>query len=93
VRLEGLGHLKKPDDLIGNRTRDLTACSIVPIQTTLPRAPEIKGKLKILIHESYLLQATTESYSYLEEVPIDIFMCMFGKGNFLQNLPKPNHIP
>jgi hypothetical protein len=26
VRLEGLGQLKKPNDLVGNRTRDLPAC-------------------------------------------------------------------
>jgi hypothetical protein len=37
VRLEGLGQLKKFNDLIGIRTRDLTACSIVPQPTTLPR--------------------------------------------------------
>jgi hypothetical protein len=38
VRLEGLGQLKKVH-LIGNLTRDLPACSIVPEPTTLPRAP------------------------------------------------------
>jgi hypothetical protein len=38
VRLEGLGQLKKSNDLIGYRTRDLPACSIVPQPTTLPRA-------------------------------------------------------
>jgi hypothetical protein len=37
VRLEGLGKLKKFNDLIGNRTRDLPACGIVPQPTTLPR--------------------------------------------------------
>jgi hypothetical protein len=36
VRLEGLGKLKKKfNDLIGNRTRDLLACSIVHQSTTL----------------------------------------------------------
>jgi hypothetical protein len=30
VRLEGLGQLKISNDLKGNRTRDLPACSIVP---------------------------------------------------------------
>jgi hypothetical protein len=39
VRLEGLGKLKKFNDLIGNRTRDLPSCSIVPQATTLPRSP------------------------------------------------------
>jgi hypothetical protein len=38
VRLEGLGQLKKIH-LIGTRTRDLPACSIVPEPTTLPCAP------------------------------------------------------
>jgi hypothetical protein len=39
VRLEGLCHLKKSNALIGNRTHDLPACSIVPQPITLPRAP------------------------------------------------------
>jgi hypothetical protein len=38
MRLEGLGQLKKSND-IGNRTRHLPACNIVPQSTTLPRAP------------------------------------------------------
>jgi hypothetical protein len=37
VRLEGLGRLKKSNYLIGNRTRNLSTCSIVPQPTTLPR--------------------------------------------------------
>jgi hypothetical protein len=37
VRLEALGKLKTVNDLIGSRTRDLPACSIVPQPTTLPR--------------------------------------------------------
>jgi hypothetical protein len=47
VRLEGLGQLKKSNDLIGYRTRDLQACSIVPQPTTLPRAPPTV-RLKII---------------------------------------------
>jgi hypothetical protein len=31
--------IEKSNDLIGNRTRDLPACSIVPQRTTLPRVP------------------------------------------------------
>jgi hypothetical protein len=38
MQLEGLGKLKKYHHLIGNRARDLPACSIVPQQTTLLRA-------------------------------------------------------
>jgi hypothetical protein len=41
MRLKGLGQLKKSNDLIGNRTRDLPACSIVPQPTTLLRAPAL----------------------------------------------------
>jgi hypothetical protein len=33
--------IEKSNDLIGNRTRDLPACSIVPQLTTLPRAPRV----------------------------------------------------
>jgi hypothetical protein len=40
VRLGGLGILKKSNEIIGNQTRDLPACSIVPQPTTLPRAPD-----------------------------------------------------
>jgi hypothetical protein len=31
--------MEKSNDLIGNRTRDLPACSIIPQQTTLPLVP------------------------------------------------------
>jgi hypothetical protein len=40
MQLEGLDQLKKIH-FIGNRTRDLPACNIVPQPTTLPRAPKI----------------------------------------------------
>jgi hypothetical protein len=35
VRLEGLGQLKKSNDIIGKRTRDLPVCSIVPQSTAV----------------------------------------------------------
>jgi hypothetical protein len=38
LRLEGLGKLRKFDDLIRNRTNDLQACNTAPQPTTLPRA-------------------------------------------------------
>jgi hypothetical protein len=41
VRLERLGQLKKTSGLIGNRTHDLPACTIVPQSTTLPRATNV----------------------------------------------------
>jgi hypothetical protein len=39
VRLEELSKLKKSNDLIGNQSHDLPACSIVPQATTLSLAP------------------------------------------------------
>jgi hypothetical protein len=39
VRLEGLGQLKKSNNLNGNRTHNLPACTIVPQPSTIPRAP------------------------------------------------------
>jgi hypothetical protein len=47
--LEGLGKLKKSNDLLGIRTSDLPACSILPQPPTLPRATdndEIFEKIK-----------------------------------------------
>jgi hypothetical protein len=35
VRLEGLGNLKQSNDLLGIRTREIPACSLVP-QPTVP---------------------------------------------------------
>jgi hypothetical protein len=58
VRLEGLEQLKKTNDLIGNRTHDLPACSIVPQPTTVPRAPPSNFiiKLKLMLVENTWLQ-------------------------------------
>jgi hypothetical protein len=39
LHLQGLGKLKKSNDLIGTQIHDLPACSIVPQLTTLSRAP------------------------------------------------------
>jgi hypothetical protein len=41
VRLEGLGKMRKSNNLIGIRTRKLPACSIVPQPTMLPRASHL----------------------------------------------------
>jgi hypothetical protein len=59
VRLEGLGQLKKSNDLIGNRTSDLPACSIVPQPTTLPRAPDYvvcKAQIECMVVMQELLK-------------------------------------
>jgi hypothetical protein len=54
VRLEGLGQLKKSNYLIGNRTCDLPACSIVPqrlnqLRHSLP--PFTSGSLTKIVYE------------------------------------------
>jgi hypothetical protein len=45
VRQEALGQLKKPNDLIGTRSLDLPACSIVP----LPRVPDVLKVMKLIV--------------------------------------------
>jgi hypothetical protein len=46
LQLEGLGQLKKSNDLIGNRTRDLLACSKLPQPTTLCISKDWKSKVR-----------------------------------------------
>jgi hypothetical protein len=49
VRLEGLVRsTEKSSDIIGNRTRDLPACSLMPQPTTLPCAPYLFCKFTLL---------------------------------------------
>jgi hypothetical protein len=50
VRLEGLGQLEKSNNLIGDRTRDLPACSKVPQTNTLPRVSEFPSYWVINLH-------------------------------------------
>jgi hypothetical protein len=58
VRLEGLGQLKKIH-LIRTRTRDLSACSIVSLTTTLPRAPVLsKVGTKTKLNSDRLIQVS-----------------------------------
>jgi hypothetical protein len=52
VRLEGLGQLKKSNDLIGNGNKDLPACNIEPQPITLPRASTYR---QAAIKDSYFL--------------------------------------
>jgi hypothetical protein len=47
LHLEGLGQLKKSNDLMGNKTCDLLAWSTVPQPTTLPRDPYTNIKKRI----------------------------------------------
>jgi hypothetical protein len=50
--------IEKSNDLIGNRTRNLPACSRVPQPTTLPHAPklndtEVKDKCQVKISNRF----------------------------------------
>jgi hypothetical protein len=49
MRLEGLGQLKKCNNLIGIGTRDIPACSIVPQPTTLSCASTFVSYINIVI--------------------------------------------
>jgi hypothetical protein len=49
MRLEGLGKLKKSNDLIGNQTCELPACSIASQPTTLPRTPIVEAGVPLKI--------------------------------------------
>jgi hypothetical protein len=53
VQLEELGKLRKSNDLIGNRSRDLPACSILPqptvVASSFTKSPifyTMEGRLK-----------------------------------------------
>jgi hypothetical protein len=52
VRLEGLSKFEKSNYLIGNRTRDLPACSIVPQPATLQRDPYYAELNKVYVTSS-----------------------------------------
>jgi hypothetical protein len=56
VRLEGLGQLKKSNDLIGIRYCDLPACSIVPQPTTLPWYQKIYKIFSVRSEKQYAVK-------------------------------------
>jgi hypothetical protein len=57
VRLEGLGQLENPMASSRMELRDLPVCSVVPQQTTLPRAlyTSIYSVQKITIYETIIM--------------------------------------
>jgi hypothetical protein len=69
--------MKNSSDTIGNRTRDLPACTAVPQPTALQRAPFIidkfKNRLIILLYKSeYSNTATLPVLFCLKENPIKV---------------------
>jgi hypothetical protein len=69
--VEGLGKLKKFNDLNWTRTRDLPSCSILPQPTTLPLAPALNDsgiEFNFLTAEQIVLPVTVSTYSYIRAV-------------------------
>ena len=58
--------MKNSNDTIGNRTRDLTACSAVPQPTALPRAPieKVQGSKPCTIWDSRPTPYSTATIYY-----------------------------
>jgi hypothetical protein len=70
VRLEMLGKLKKFNHLIGSRTRDLPACSILPQPTTLPPSPScINNSNNNNINNKFIVvEGTHKGYFYIHSL-------------------------
>jgi hypothetical protein len=58
--------MKKSSDTIGNRTRDLTACSTVPQPTAPPRAPNIKMYLISIGHKDTFCDVSVQILNSME---------------------------
>jgi hypothetical protein len=56
--------MKNANDTIGNRTRDLPACSAVPQTTTTPRAPFLVNMNINLLHEGHASLTSCQSFSW-----------------------------
>jgi hypothetical protein len=86
VRLEELGQLKKIH-FIGTRTRDLSACSIVPQPTTLPSQIECimrsagRKRIKKFNLKKKLISATLEGTTATEIINLEIVSCLHQLGS------------
>jgi hypothetical protein len=77
VMLEGLGKLKKCNDIIGNRTLDLPSCSVVPQLTMLPHEESYSlwSVLVMLrawwrrVHIGYVLSASAPEFVVGHSLP------------------------
>jgi hypothetical protein len=83
VRLEGLGKLKIFTDLIGTRTRELAACSIVLQPSTLRRVPTTTCyhiDIRTLIYTRVvldLLEIFGETYLEMQIAEFLLLKCSF----------------
>jgi hypothetical protein len=78
VRLEGLGKLKKFNDIIGTRTQDLPASSIAPQPSALLRSPIIIMIIIIIIIIMRLLHIANYRQS-LQKIIIIIIIIIIKK--------------
>jgi hypothetical protein len=74
-RPEGLCHWKNSNDIIGNRTRDLPACSAVPQPTAPPRVPcvcvnneifKVNRKLQVYYTQWFIMPTVSTHVSQLD---------------------------
>jgi hypothetical protein len=63
--------MKKSNDITGNRTRDLPACSIVPQPTTLPRAET--NWFTLLVHSLFKEMKPQENIIFYVRLYIYIY--------------------
>jgi hypothetical protein len=76
--------IEKSNELIGNRTRDLPACSIVPQPTTLPRETGIY--FKVLNSKEKSLSCSFFFFFFLET-------CLLYTKHFTELLPDRCFVP
>jgi hypothetical protein len=92
VQLEGLCQLKKSIVLKGNGTGDLSACSIVPQQTTTSRAPRVE----VEINSKLTNQLTLWSWALLQRPlyvrPLDSFAAFHGTRRFNTEFTRALHL-
>jgi hypothetical protein len=69
VRLEGLRQLKISNDLIGNHTRDLPACSVVPQPTTLPSLCDNQSKPSV-VSDSYETSKSLTDFTEISQLKL-----------------------
>jgi hypothetical protein len=68
--------VKNPSDSIGNRTRDLPACSAVP-QPTTPRRTPLLVLLQIIIEEYVKILTHIRNINYVMAIIINNFLEIF----------------
>jgi hypothetical protein len=84
MRLEELDKLKISNDLIGNRTRDLPACSMVP-QSTLPRAlcSVVNNNINLFSFGAHYFRLNVSCSSEYTQPVIQLLSCALQRVSFV----------